>query len=161
MVHAAPNRCASGRCEREALKQVNTDPNDYPAFRDRLDAVLRQKDPQALRAFLVAEGQWQADATVDAEAAMWMMIAASKALRDLHEEARSWLMTQGHEVEAQAILGSRGGKAPTKGRDAAPKRGSDGATSRRQSGRQHAPSPPSRRGPPHGHANGRRPRHRP
>ena len=138
---------------------MSTDSNDYPAFRDRLDAVLRQQDPQALRAFLVAEGQWQQDAAVDVEAAMWMMIAASKALRDLHAEARSWLMAHGHEVEAQAILGTRGGKAPPKGREAAQNRGLDGSTSRRQGGRQHPPSSPSRRGPPHGHANGRRPRH--
>jgi hypothetical protein len=139
---------------------MSSDPTRYQSFRARLDAVLRQKDAQALRAFLVAEGQWQEDATVDAESAMWMMIAASKALRDLHEEARAWLMTHGHEVEAQAILGSLGSKAPTKDRDAAAKRGSDDAASRRQGSRHNPPSSPSRRGPSHGHANGRRPRHR-
>lgn len=80
---------------------------DYKAFRQRLDAVLRQRDPAALRAFLVAEGQWQPDAQTDAEAAMWMMIAASPALKDLRGDAERWLLTHGHEAEAGAILGTR------------------------------------------------------
>lgn len=80
---------------------------DYKAFRQRLDAVLRQRDPDALRAFLVAEGQWQADAPTDAEASMWMMIAASPALKDLRGDAERWLVTHGHEAEAGAILGAR------------------------------------------------------
>lgn len=36
---------------------------------------------------------------------MWMMIAASRALVGMHGEAERWLMSHGHEVEAQAILG--------------------------------------------------------
>ncbi len=82
---------------------------DYKAFRRRLDDVLRQKDPVGLHDFLVAEGQWQQGASTNAEAAMWMMIAASPALRDLHEEAQRWLVSHGHETEAQAILGRRVG----------------------------------------------------
>ncbi|HEU5347466.1 MAG TPA: hypothetical protein VFU63_02520 [Ktedonobacterales bacterium] len=79
----------------------------YPEFRRRLDEVLRQRDPAALRAFLVAEGQWTDKTTTDPEAAMWMMIATSPALASLREDARHWLLTHGHEAEAQAIFGAK------------------------------------------------------
>ncbi len=85
------------------------DQTSYAAFRHRLDDVLREKDPGALRTFLVAEGQWEEDAVIDSESAMWMMIAASKALAPMHMEARHWLLTHGHEAEAQAIFGARAG----------------------------------------------------
>jgi hypothetical protein len=96
----------------------------YPAFRRRLDDVLRQRDPEALRAFLIAEGQWTPETATDPEAAMWMMIATSQALASLRDEARQWLVAHGHEAEAQAIFGARrspgksparGGKSPAKG----------------------------------------------
>jgi hypothetical protein len=90
----------------------------YKAFRQRLDAVLRRKDPDALRAFLVSEGQWDADATTDVPAAMWMMIATSRDLTDLHAEAREWLLAHGHADEAKAIFGARpaaGGSKPAGG----------------------------------------------
>lgn len=86
---------------------MNTDQGSYKAFRARLDEVLRQKTPQALRAFLVAEGQWRAEDTTDTEAAMWMMIATSPALRPMHDDAERWLLTHGHETEASAIFGGR------------------------------------------------------
>ncbi|MGH2514110.1 MAG: hypothetical protein ACRDHP_00490 [Ktedonobacterales bacterium] len=86
---------------------MTTDPGNYKAFRARLDDVLRRGDPDALRAFLVAEGQWQPGDTTNIEAAMWMMIATSPALRPLHDEAERWLLTHGHETEASAIFGGR------------------------------------------------------
>lgn len=81
--------------------------SSYPAFRHRLDDVLRQRNPAALRAFLIAEGQWTEETATDPEAAMWMMIATSPALASQRDEARQWLMTHGHEAEAQAIFGAR------------------------------------------------------
>ncbi len=108
----------------------------YPEFRRRLDDVLRQRDPTALRTFLIAEGQWTPETATDPEAAMWMMIATSPALANLRDEARQWLMAHGHAGEAQAIFGAKhspgkpphrsggppgkasgkaSGKAPTKG----------------------------------------------
>ena len=87
---------------------MSQDPHNYKAFRQRLDATLRQRDPAALRLFLVQEGQWDEHATPDTDAAMWMMIATSKALADQHEEARRWLLAHGHENEAAAIFGGRG-----------------------------------------------------
>lgn len=92
-------------------------PSGYPDFRRRLDSVLRQRDPAALRVFLIAEGQWGEETTTDPEAAMWMMIATSPALASDHADARQWLMTHGHEAEAQAIFGARrsGGKPPASG----------------------------------------------
>ena len=87
----------------------------YNAFRQRLDAVLRRKDPDALRAFLVSEGQWDPDAATDVPAAMWMMIATSHDLANLHAEAREWLLTHGHAEEANAIFGARGRGKPTGG----------------------------------------------
>jgi hypothetical protein len=80
----------------------------YSDFRKRLDAVLRQRDPMALRAFLIAEGQWDADTSTDPERAMWMMIATSPALASMRAEAIAWLSQHGYAEEAQALGGSRG-----------------------------------------------------
>lgn len=79
----------------------------YPAFRRRLDDVLRQRNPAALRAFLIAEGQWTDVTATDPESAMWMMIATSPALANLRDESQRWLMSHGHEAEAQAIFGAK------------------------------------------------------
>lgn len=106
-----------------------TDQPNYQSFRQRLDAVLRRKDPAALSAFLIAEGQWQPGDTSRAEFALWMMIAASPALTDLHEEARQWLVSHGHEAEAQAITG-RGGRGERAGQQAR-KRSDSGGKNRR------------------------------
>jgi hypothetical protein len=74
---------------------------DYASFRQRLDTVLRTLDVQRVRAFLVAEKQWSEGTPADPEFAMWMMIAGSPTLRDLHTQARAWLMAHGHEEEAR------------------------------------------------------------
>ncbi len=79
--------------------------NAYQAFRARLDEVLRQKSPERLRDFLVAEGQWPEQTTTDVEAALWMMIATSPSLSGDHAEAKRWLLSHGHENEAKAIFG--------------------------------------------------------
>ena len=89
-------------------KATSGSAGSYAAFRQRLDAVLQQKDPAALRAFLVAEGQWEADAQTDAERALWMMIATSPALAALHVEARQWLLAHGYAEEVNALFGGRG-----------------------------------------------------
>jgi hypothetical protein len=114
-------------------------PPDYSAFRRRLDAVLRQRDPSALRAFLIAEGQWSAGTTTDPEAAMWMMIATSPALASEHADARQWLMTHGHEAEAQAIFGARrsSGKPPARGNQ--PRHRGRGSGQRGDGGKPKAP----------------------
>jgi hypothetical protein len=77
---------------------------DYADFRQRLDAVLRTLDVKQVRAFLIAERQWQPGQTVDEEFAMWMMIGGSATLRDLHGRAREWLISHGHEADADAVL---------------------------------------------------------
>lgn len=82
---------------------------DPKAFRRELDATLSRRDPPALRAFLIAQGEWTEETTTDPEAAMWLMIAASPAHRALHSDAETWLRTHGHAAEADAILGGRGG----------------------------------------------------
>lgn len=78
---------------------------DYASFRQRLDSVLRTLDVKQVQDFLVAEGQWSPGAPADPEFAMWMMIAGSPALRDLHEQARKWLVSHGHQADAEAVLG--------------------------------------------------------
>jgi hypothetical protein len=77
---------------------------EYANFRQRLDAVLRTLDVKQVRDFLVAEKQWDATQPADPEFAMWMMVAASPALRDLHERAYEWLVSHGHEDDARAVL---------------------------------------------------------
>ncbi len=77
---------------------------DYANFRQRLDAVLRTRDVEQVSTFLIAEKQWSPGQPADPNFAMWMMIAGSPTLRDLHEQARTWLMTHGHEEDANAFL---------------------------------------------------------
>ena len=77
---------------------------DYANFRQRLDTVLRTLDVKQVPDFLIAEHQWQAGQPADPEFAMWMMIAGTPTLHDLHEQARAWLMTHGHEEDANAFL---------------------------------------------------------
>ena len=83
---------------------------EYTNFRQRLDAVLRTLDVKQVSDFLIAENQWQPGQPADPEYAMWMMIAGSPTLRDLHGQARQWLVAHGHEEEANAVL-SRGKSA--------------------------------------------------
>jgi hypothetical protein len=109
----------------------------YPDFRKRLDAVLRQRDPAALRAFLIAEGQWDAETATDPERAMWMMIATSPALAPLHADAIAWLGQHGYQEEAQTLAGRRDSTGH-------PPRRPDGGPRRRP-----PPSGPHR--PPHRH----------
>ena len=77
---------------------------DYPNFRHRLEAVLRTLDVKQVSDFLIAEGQWSPGTPANAEFAMWMMIAGSPTLRDLHEQARKWLVSHGHAEDADAVL---------------------------------------------------------
>ena len=77
---------------------------DYANFRQRLDAVLRTRDVKQVQNFLIGEKQWQPGQPADPEFAMWMMIAGSPTLRDLHEQARRWLVSHGHADEADAVL---------------------------------------------------------
>lgn len=77
---------------------------DYGNFRQRLDAVLRTLDVQQVKAFLIAEKQWDEEKPEDPEFAMWIMVAGSPTLRDLHERAYEWLMSHGHEEDAKVYL---------------------------------------------------------
>ena len=78
----------------------------YANFRQRLDTVLRTLDVQQVQKFLIDEKQWNANALpADPEFSMYMMIAGSVTLRDLHERARVWLVGHGHTDDAQAVLG--------------------------------------------------------
>ncbi len=91
---------------------------DYANFRQRLDAVLRTRDVKSVQKFLIAENQWSTGQPADAEFAMWMMIAGTPTLQDLHGQAREWLLSHGHEDEARALLerGKRQGGAKKKKR---------------------------------------------
>lgn len=114
-------------------------PSPYNEFRVKLDAVLRQRDPAVLRAFLIAEGQWDADTATDAERALWLMIATSPALGDLHAAAFQWLTDHGYSAEVHALLGrsnpvtgpANGKHHPTRKGKARPKHPHAGAPNRR------------------------------
>ena len=77
---------------------------DYLSFRQRLDALLRTLDVKQVSEFLIAEKQWNVGQPADPEFAMWMMIAGSPTLQDLHERAREWLVSHGHEEDAKTFL---------------------------------------------------------
>lgn len=89
---------------------------DHANFRQRLDAVLRTLDVKQVSEFLIAEKQWQPGQPADSEFAMWMMIAGSTTLRDLHGCAREWLVSHGHEADANAVLGKEKKQGAKQGR---------------------------------------------
>ena len=88
--------------------------SDYTSFRQRLDRVLRTQDVHQVQDFLIAEKQWVTGAPVDAEFAMWVMIAGSPTLIDLHARAGEWLI-------ALAVLGK--GRSQQKQHPASHKKG--------------------------------------
>ena len=94
---------------------------DYANFRQRLDAVLRTRDVKQVQNFLIAEHQWQSGQPANPEFAMWMMIAGTPTLSDLHNQAREWLTSHGYESEAKAVLnrGNKQGAKPGKGKQGA------------------------------------------
>ncbi len=75
----------------------------YQEFRSQLDRLLRAKDPEAVRQFLIAQDQWPDDSSIDAERAMWMMIAGAPSLQDLHAEAQLWLTQHGYQAEVAML----------------------------------------------------------
>jgi len=77
---------------------------EYANFRQRLDAVLRTLDVKQVSEFLIAEKQWSPGQPADPNFAMWMMIAGTPTLQDLHGRARDWLLAHGYEDEARALL---------------------------------------------------------
>ncbi len=113
------------------------DPGAYRSFRERLDAVLRTKDPERVRAFLIEQGQWSEADQGDSAFAMWMMIAGSPSLASLHTEAEQWLREHGHADEAQIIASGR--KRPSGQQRKGPPRPSHPAQGQHggQHGRQH------------------------
>jgi len=95
----------------------------YPEFRRQLDTLLHTKDPQAVRQFLISQGQWSEDAQIDVERAMWMMIAGSPALQELHSEAHTWLISHGYEADASVLkVQEKPAAKPSKGRASTKKR---------------------------------------
>lgn len=82
----------------------STNSTDYASFRQRLDAVLRTRDVRQVRAFLIEEDQWSLDQPADPEYAMWLMIGGTPTLKELHGEARQWLVEHGHSEAADAIF---------------------------------------------------------
>lgn len=93
---------------------------DYTHFRQQLDAALRTRDFKKVQSFLIAQAQWSEDVPADPEYAMWMMIAASPSLRDLHGQAREWLVSHGHTNDALTVLG--GNQAQSEKRNKQPSR---------------------------------------
>ena len=72
---------------------------EYARFRQRLDVILRTQDVKQVQDFLIAEGQWNPGSPADPTFAMWMMIAGSPTLSDLHRQAQA---RQIHVVVGQA-----------------------------------------------------------
>jgi hypothetical protein len=46
---------------------------DFVGFRQQLDAVLRTRDVQQVRNYLIAKEQWSEELPADPEFAMWMV----------------------------------------------------------------------------------------
>lgn len=91
---------------------------EIESFRQRLDAVLRTLDVKKVSGFLIAEKQWSPGKPADPVFAMWMMIAGSSTLQDLHDRARDWLVSHGHEEDAKTFLKSDKVKGPKPGKNA-------------------------------------------
>src|SRR5262249_48688418 len=119
---------------RSTLPPTDDDALDKAAFRRQLDATLRQRDPDRLRQFLLASGQWQeVSVPADGPAAMVVEIPATPAPPGPHAEAQSWLRANGHAQEAELLSGRKkgGAGAQRRGGKRPPQRG--GGT--RQNGR--------------------------
>jgi hypothetical protein len=56
-----------------SAKRWEIDVTDNASFRHQLDTVLRTRDVQEVRNFLIAEKQWSEELPSDPEFAMWMM----------------------------------------------------------------------------------------
>lgn len=116
---------------------------DYASFRQALDAVLRTLDVKQVQDFLITKGQWSLDVPADPEFAMWLMIAGSATLQDLHDRAREWLVSHGHEAEAQAVLGkakqreAQAGKKRQPAQDARKRSSPPGSHIRKQTSPKH------------------------
>ena len=108
--------------------------SEYASFRQRLDAALRTRDVRQVRAFMIEENQWSTDAPADPAYAMWLMIAGTPTLKDLHAEARAWLVQHGHADEASAVLPR--GQGSASGRPGAKKAGAAGQQKARAKKRQ-------------------------
>ncbi len=95
-----------------------TESTDYASFRRRLDTALRTRDVHQVRAFLIEEDQWSLEQPADPEYAMWLMIAGTPTLKDLHAQARQWLTGHGHAEAAEAVLSrdQTGKPGPLQGR---------------------------------------------
>lgn len=79
------------------------------------------------------------------EFSMYMMIAGSSTLRDLHEQARMWLVSHGHTDDAQAVLGPDK-KQKTRGNGQRPHQNTRSSGGRPQEQRRKGP-PQGRSGP--------------
>ncbi len=86
---------------------------DAREFHHQLEQVLREKNPAALRQFLVTQGQWPEDTTMDPERAMWTMILGKSTLASLHPEAHAWLVAHGHPADAAMLRGDQSQKGTT------------------------------------------------
>jgi hypothetical protein len=93
----------------------------YPEFRSQLDSILRSKNPEAVRQFLIEQGQWDESSAGDVEHAMWMMIAGSPTLQNLHAEAQNWLRQHGYQAEAELLRERSKTPAKTPSQPARPK----------------------------------------
>jgi hypothetical protein len=102
---------------------------NYASFRQRLDAVLRTRDVRQVRAFLIEEDHWSLEQPTDPEYAMWLMIAGTPTLKELHTEARQWLVTHGYSEAADAVF-NRSQKSGQPNRGA----GKSGATHNKKNG---------------------------
>ncbi|HEV2581510.1 MAG TPA: hypothetical protein VGT44_11725 [Ktedonobacteraceae bacterium] len=98
---------------------------DVVRFRQQLEAVLRTRDIQQVSEFLIAEKQWIPGTAMpdDPDFAMWMMIAGNAHLRDLHEQARQWLVNHGHAEEATMLVARGKGEKAKRSRAPIVKKG--------------------------------------
>ena len=102
--------------------------SDYANFRQRLDTVLRTLDVKQVQDFLISQKQWEVGQPADPEFAMWM-IAGSLTLRDLHNQARKWLVSNGHAEDADAVLKTGKSAGNKQGKGEPRNRGSKGQKS--------------------------------
>jgi hypothetical protein len=107
---------------------------DYASFRQRLDGVLRTLDVKQVQKFMQDEGQWDKGTPADPQFAMYMMIAGSLTLNELHGKASEWLLANGHEEEAQAVLGRQKRAGSGDGKSQRPRPGGGGSQAGRGNG---------------------------
>ncbi len=80
------------------VRASGRDPQDVPRYAHQMEGL------QSIAHCILVSATMCQSSLLASLITRWMMIAESQTLRDLHEEARKWLFSHGHEADTEALL---------------------------------------------------------